>query len=253
MKKWRGSNPSERDPLLQQFAEWMQVEVVTLLGKKKIKGNLILDETQNVTGKKHNTLIPLRFQSFRHPLHHHAPFAQHGETEKAFRNRINVWRKKRSGWGGDTAVFQHVKAERGRWWANRGSCGRLLEAAKGLWVTHSATPEPWKARLPAAAAAKEKGWMGTAEAILGRKRRSQGQESLSSTGTGATRSVFYIFPLASAVWIQPFSLKVDRQLSVLSTPSRGFELRCRRCVQKAWKSALDVCPGKDNRNLIALQ
>lgn len=95
--------------------------------------------------------------------------------------------------------------------------------------------------------------MGTAEAILGRKRRSQEQESLSSTGTGATRSVFYIFPLASAVWIQPFSLKVDRQLSVLSTPSRGFELRCRRRVQKAWKSALDVRPGKDNKNLIALQ
>lgn len=63
---------------------------MTLLGKK-IKANLILDETQrSVTGKKHNRLILLRFQSVRLPLHHNAPFAQHAKTGKAFRNRIKI-------------------------------------------------------------------------------------------------------------------------------------------------------------------
>jgi len=115
-------------------------------------------------------------------------------------------------------------------------------------------PGPWKARPSAAVAtAKKRAWVGGIWAILGRKRGSQKQMSLFGIGTEATMSVFYIFPLASTVWIQPFPLKVDCHLSVLPTPSRGFELRCRRHVWKAWESVLDVHPGKHDKNLRALQ
>lgn len=71
--------------------------------------------------------------------------------------------------------------------------------------------------------------------------------------TGAARSVFYIFPLGNTVQIQSFSLKLDCRVSVLPTPLRHFEMHCRRHVQTAWESVLDVQPGKDNKNLIALQ
>lgn len=55
---------------------------------EKNKANLILDEAQrSVTGKKHNALILLRFQSVRHPLHHDTPFAQHALHQTQFKGK----------------------------------------------------------------------------------------------------------------------------------------------------------------------
>lgn len=77
MKNQWGSNLSERDLLLQHFADW--ISVVTIGGGEEGEGkkkNLILYETQRSDGgKEHNALILLHLHSVRHPLHHDVPFA----------------------------------------------------------------------------------------------------------------------------------------------------------------------------------